>query len=117
MIVVTCTTQGHLCLLPCVRLAVHPADWLTDDRLAWQRRDGANFVQAIRVGHQAIAEQCAAIQGWAAAHGKEKRTDFEAPSRDLDSHLQVCLAVRSHNRPSALIAGQSRAASIPLIWQ
>ena len=48
------------------------------------------------MGHQAVAQQCAAIQGWAAAHGKEKRTDFEAPSRDLDSHLQVWFAVRLH---------------------
>ncbi len=53
-------------------------------------------MQAIRVGHEAIVEQCVAIEEWAAAHGKAKRTDFEAPSRALDSRLQVPALLCEH---------------------
>jgi polyribonucleotide nucleotidyltransferase len=51
---------------------------------------GAHAAQAIRVGHEAVAEQCRAIEEWAAAVGQQKRTDFSTPGRDLDSQLQVC---------------------------
>jgi polyribonucleotide nucleotidyltransferase len=41
--------------------------------------------QAIRLGQEAIAQQCAAIEVWAADLGKEKRTeDLKSPPEGLD---------------------------------
>lgn len=51
------------------------------------------LLQAIRVGHEAVAQQCTAIEEWAAAVGRQKRTDFTAASRDLDSQIEVSLVV------------------------
>ena len=45
--------------------------------------------QAIGVGHEAIRGQCAAIAEWAAAVGKPTRTDFPAPSTELDARIEV----------------------------
>ena len=53
------------------------ADWIADAS------------KAIRVGHEAVVEQCRAIEEWAAAVGQQKRADFSAPNRDLDSQIQV----------------------------
>ena len=41
------------------------------------------------MGHEAVVEQCRAIEEWAAAVGQQKRADFSAPNRDLDSQIQV----------------------------
>ena len=44
-----------------------------------------NPLQAIRLGQEAIAQQCVAIEAWAADLGKEKRTeDLKSPPEGLD---------------------------------
>ncbi len=43
------------------------------------------------MGHEAVQAQCVAIREWADAVGKETRTDFAPPSRELDGRIEVPL--------------------------
>jgi len=49
------------------------------------------LLEAIKLGHNNIAMQCKAISEWAARVGKEKRSDFAAPSTVLDDFLLSAL--------------------------
>lgn len=51
-----------------------------------------NVLQAVKVGAEAIADLCRAIDGWAKQVGKEKRTDLLPTNDELDAQIEVCCA-------------------------
>lgn len=75
------------------------------------------LLEAIRVGHEAIAEQCVAIEAWAARCGKQKRTDFEAPDHALDDRVEELVADEIRAAYRSCSSKKERAAIVAPLWE
>lgn len=83
------------------------ADFLPEDQL----------LEAIRVGHEAVAQQCTAIETWAAAVGRQKRDDFAAPAQDLDSQIEALVGDRLREAYRSGSSKQQRGQLVAPLWE